>query len=82
MTSYVKVIREGLGLSQIKMGELLGVSRTMIYNYESLEKAPSNARIMQLMLLAKELGIQCNAEDFFLKKELSTISVDKAGENE
>ena len=82
MASYVKIIRKGLGLSQTEFGELLGVSRTMIYNYESLEKAPCNARIMQLMIMAKELGIQCKAEDFFLQESLSTDSVDKSGGND
>ena len=80
MTSYVKIIRKGLGISQKRMGDILGVSRTMIYNYESGDKAPCNARIMQLMIMAKELGIQCKAEDFFKQENLSPNSVDNAGE--
>ena len=70
-----------MGLSQKKFGELLGVSRTMIYSYESGIKTPNNSRIKQLLALGVELSLPCKAEDFFRHENLSTNSGDKAGEN-
>ncbi len=80
MESHVKKIRLSLGLSQKEFGLILGVSRTMIYNYESGEKAPNNTRIKQLLGIAKEQGLLCKAEDFFKPDKLSTNSVGKAGD--
>lgn len=65
MVSPVKLIRRRLLLTQAQFAEKIGVSRVMIYSYELGHKAPSNKMIKKLLELAKENGIECNAEDFF-----------------
>lgn len=66
MTSPVKSIRKRLLLTQEDLATYLGISRQMVWAYETGKSMPRFETIKSLMKLAKDFGIEINAEDFFI----------------
>lgn len=65
MTSPVKILRRALEMTQKEFAQFIGVSRTMVGNYEFKRKFPSHKMIMKLIKIAKDNNISINTEDFF-----------------
>ena len=66
MTSPVKIIRERLVLTRTALAERLGISRQMVWAYETGKSMPRYEVIKKLMLMAKHNDIEINPEDFFI----------------
>jgi DNA-binding XRE family transcriptional regulator len=66
MISPVKIIREGLLLTQDDLAKQLGVSRQMIWAYEKGHSMPRFEVVKKLMAMAKHNNILVNAADFFI----------------
>lgn len=65
MSSPVKILRKSLGMTQADFAKKMGVSRTMIGNYEFGRKSPSYKMIKKLIGVGKENNIIIKFEDFF-----------------
>jgi|GEM_PF-5377457 transcriptional regulator with XRE-family HTH domain len=65
MSSPVIQIRKTLGMTQTDFGKKMGLSRTMIDNYEHQRKSPSYKMIKKLIEVANENNIDIKIEDFF-----------------
>lgn len=66
MSSPVKVIRERLLITQAQLAERLGISRQMVWAYETGRSMPRFDIVKKLMDMARHNNIQINAEDFFI----------------
>lgn len=65
MNSPVKTIRERLLLTQEELAKELGISRQMIWAYETGKSVPRFKVIKKLLEMAKNNDIHVNSEDFF-----------------
>lgn len=59
-------LRRKLKISQEELGRSIGVSKTMIYLYESGRFNPSPSRAAKLMKLAARNGIEIKQEELIL----------------
>lgn len=59
----LKEIRKKLGMTQIKMAEMLGVTQGMIPHYEKSEVYPTYKVIKIYMRLAKEVKVPLKIEE-------------------
>jgi transcriptional regulator with XRE-family HTH domain len=66
MISPVKLIREKLLLTQGDLALRLGISRQMVWAYESGKSMPRFDVVKKLMAMAKHNDVKVNAEDFFV----------------
>ena len=56
----IRKLRKELGLTQLKLGKLVGVSQVSVSFWESEFQCPNAARLEKLNKLAKKHGIKIN----------------------
>jgi transcriptional regulator with XRE-family HTH domain len=61
----VRKIRLNLLMSQVEFGKLCGLTRQMVWRYETGRSYPSIEVIRFLLEKGRELGMNIKAEDFF-----------------
>jgi len=52
-------------MTQTALADALGVSRQIVWRYETGKAEPTVAMIKKLMAIAREKGIKVNPNDFF-----------------
>jgi transcriptional regulator with XRE-family HTH domain len=57
----IRELREGRGLTQLQLGNMLGVTPVTVYNWERGQHMPTAP---QLRALARVLGVSMDAIDF------------------
>lgn len=62
----VKEIRKKMLLNQTEFGEIIGVCRQMVSNYENSNFYPSYKVIKRLIQLGEEHGVKSCADDFII----------------
>ena len=65
MSNPVVDLRFKLHMTQTGLAAALGVSRQIVWRYETGKAEPTVAMIKKLMALAKNKGIKVNPNDFF-----------------
>lgn len=60
----VKKIRDALCMQQAEFGELLGVSKQSVLNYEQNKRKPKRPIVRKLKELAEKNGVEFSLEDF------------------
>jgi transcriptional regulator with XRE-family HTH domain len=63
-STIIKKIRLNLCLEQEQFANILGISKSAIYNYEKGHRTPRLRIIKKLREIAKENGMEFSVEDF------------------
>ena len=65
MSNPVVNLRYKLHMTQTALADALGVSRQIVWRYETGKAEPTVAMIKKLMAIARGKGIKVNPNDFF-----------------
>jgi len=65
MSNPVVNLRYKLHMTQTGLAAALGVSRQIVWRYETGKSEPPVSMIKKLMAIAREKGIKVNPNDFF-----------------
>jgi transcriptional regulator with XRE-family HTH domain len=60
----VKKIRNALCMQQAEFGELLGITKQAILNYEQNKRTPKRPIVRKLKELAEKNGVEFSLDDF------------------
>ena len=82
MVKNLRKLREELGLTQQRLAELTGISKSRIYSYESLDREPDIAGLITLAdFFSVSIDYLVGKEtDFYAQKNGTALDMDKFGE--
>ena len=82
MVKNLRKLREERGLTQQRLSELTGISKSRIYSYESKEREPDIAGLITLAdFFSVSIDYLVGKEaDFYMQKNEAALDLDKFGE--
>ena len=82
MVKNLRKLREERGLTQQRLAELTGISKSRIYSYESKEREPDIAGLITLAdFFSVSIDYLVGKEaDFYMQKNEAALDLDKFGE--